>query len=61
MCRKLLHNCIYYRQEQFMREKKDLHSVKMIFENMVKCPTKLQNGVQLSLQKKCITVSTSEK
>jgi hypothetical protein len=44
-----------------MREKKDLHSVKMIFENMVKCPTKLQNGVQLSLQKKCIAVSTPAK
>jgi hypothetical protein len=61
MYRKLQYNCIYYCQEQFMREKKDLHSVKMIFENMVKCPTKLQNGVQLSLQKKSIAVSTPEK
>jgi hypothetical protein len=29
----------------------DLHSIKMIFKDMVKCPAKLQNGVQLSLQK----------
>jgi hypothetical protein len=34
----------------------DLHSIKMIFKDMVKCPAKLQNGVELSVQKTQVCV-----